>query len=305
MLSISAEEKAKLKGRGFIAAKDGKHFTARIVVPNGILTEEQLTALSDAAKKYGNGKVAMTVRMSIELQGVEYENINELEQAIIACGLSVGGTGPLVRPIVSCKGTVCPHGIMDTHGLGEKLYNRFYLGWHEIKLPAKFKIGIGGCPNNCIKPSLNDIGIMGQRVSEYDQNKCKSCNSCAVVNKCPAKAASSDIDGKPVIDKNICTRCGKCIDLCPFGSFTETKRGFKVFFGGFWGKMQKSGEPIDRVFSEEEVMELIEKALLLFIENGKPGERFARMIDRIGFEAFKEQLLSGNVTDRKESILNR
>ena len=28
-------------------------------------------------------------------------------------------------------------------------------------LPAKFKIGVGGCPNNCVKPTLNDIGIVG------------------------------------------------------------------------------------------------------------------------------------------------
>ncbi len=31
-------------------------------------------------------------------------------------------------------------------------------------LPAKFKIGVGGCPNNCIKPELNDIGVRGNRI---------------------------------------------------------------------------------------------------------------------------------------------
>ena len=30
-----------------------------------------------------------------------------------------------------------------------------------MTLPGKFKIGVGGCPNNCIKPNLNDIGIVG------------------------------------------------------------------------------------------------------------------------------------------------
>ena len=30
-----------------------------------------------------------------------------------------------------------------------------------MALPAKFKIGVGGCPNNCVKPTLNDIGIVG------------------------------------------------------------------------------------------------------------------------------------------------
>ena len=31
-------------------------------------------------------------------------------------------------------------------------------------LPHKFKIAVGGCPNNCVKPDLNDLGIVGQRV---------------------------------------------------------------------------------------------------------------------------------------------
>ena len=38
---------------------------------------------------------------------------------------------------------------------------RFYIGWHGVKLPGKFKIGVGGCPNNCIKPNLNDLGVAG------------------------------------------------------------------------------------------------------------------------------------------------
>ena len=28
----------------------------------------------------------------------------------------------------------------------------------------KFKIAVGGCPNNCVKPDLNDLGIIGQMV---------------------------------------------------------------------------------------------------------------------------------------------
>ena len=36
-----------------------------------------------------------------------------------------------------------------------------------VKLPHKFKIAVGGCPNNCVKPNLNDLGIIGQRVPEF------------------------------------------------------------------------------------------------------------------------------------------
>jgi dissimilatory sulfite reductase (desulfoviridin) alpha/beta subunit len=32
----------------------------------------------------------------------------------------------------------------------------------SVTLPHKFKIGVGGCPNSCVKPSLNDVGIEGR-----------------------------------------------------------------------------------------------------------------------------------------------
>ena len=101
MLKITEEEKKALKGRGIIMTNDGVHFVARVVSSNGVFTAEQLKVLSDAAEKYGNGKIAMTVRLTIEIQGVTYENIEPLVAAVEACGLVTGGPrrggGPLAR----------------------------------------------------------------------------------------------------------------------------------------------------------------------------------------------------------------
>ena len=101
-----------------------------------------------------------------------------------------GGTGSVVRPIVPCKGSVCVHGLADTQAFADRIYNEFYLGWHSVKLPHKFKIGIGGCPNNCVKPGLHDFGIVGQSVPDYDEDSCNACKKCAVVAKCPVHAAT-------------------------------------------------------------------------------------------------------------------
>lgn len=43
--------------------------------------------------------------------------------------------------------------------------------------------------------------------------------------------------------------------------------------------------------TKDEAMDVIEKAILLFRERGLAGERFAVMIDRIGFETVEEALL--------------
>ena len=173
-----------------------------------------------------------------------------------------------------------------------------------MKLPHKFKIGIGGCPNNCVKPGLHDFGIVGQSVPEYDEDCCNACKKCSVVEKCPVHAASTDEDGKLVIDWEKCTNCGKCVGACPFDSVEEKERGFAVYIGGIWGKTQRLGTPIGGIYSEDEVMKLIEKALLLYREQGKTGERFGRSIDRIGVENFIAQLKSDDVLDRKQEILD-
>ena len=95
----------------------------------------------------------------MEVQGIPFEKIDEFRAYIEKEGLTTGGTGSKVRPVVSCKGTTCQYGLIDTFALSEEIHERFYEGYRSVKLPHKFKIAVGGCPNNCVKPDLNDIGI--------------------------------------------------------------------------------------------------------------------------------------------------
>lgn len=161
MLNLTPEEKKALKGRGLILNRDGEHFIARVITVDGTLTSDQMNVLSEAARTYGSGRVALTSRMTVEVQGLTYDNLEPFTQFIGSHGLYTGGTGTRVRPVVPCKGTVCVHGLIDTQALAREIHEVYYKGWYNVTLPHKFKIGIGGCPNNCIKPGLNDFGIMG------------------------------------------------------------------------------------------------------------------------------------------------
>ena len=53
-----------------------------------------------------------------------------------------------------------------------------------------------------------------------------------------------------------------------------------------------NGEHRFLLSSKEEIFDLIEKALLFYMENGQPKERFAKTIERIGFEEVEKELLS-------------
>ena len=157
----------------------------------------------------------MTSRLTMEIQSVPYENIEPLREFLMDAGLETGGTGSKVRPVVSCKGTTCQYGLIDTFAISEEIHERFYKGYHDVKLPHKFKIAVGGCPNNCVKPDLNDLGVIGQRIPEIDMEKCRGCKKCQIVENCPIKIAKLE-NGKLSIDPEACNHCGRCVGKCPF-----------------------------------------------------------------------------------------
>ena len=159
--TLTQDEIKSFKGRGWLLNKGTDTFSARVVTVNGKVSVDQLLAVAEAARKFGSGEVTFTSRQGIEVLGVPAGKTSDFENALAPVGLSVGGTGPRVRPVTSCKGTVCPRGLIDTFALSQKIHERFYVGWHGVALPGKFKIAVGGCPNNCVKPNLNDIGVSG------------------------------------------------------------------------------------------------------------------------------------------------
>jgi len=266
-------------------------FNVRVITRNGKITSDEHRAIAEAADRFGSGEAAMTTRLTIEIQGVKYENIEPLIEFLGEHGLETGGTGPLVRPIVSCKGTTCRFGLIDTYGLSEKIHERFYKGFHEVKLPHKFKIAVGGCPNNCVKPDLNDLGIIGQRVPEHDIEKCRGCKKCQVEAACPVGAAVL-VDGKLKVDTELCNRCGRCKNTCPFGVTSTYVSGYKICIGGRWGKKTAHGIPLSKLFtSEEEILDTIERTILFYRDEGNPGERFADTINRLGFEYVESKIL--------------
>lgn len=302
--AIPSEEIKRVKALGCLQDKRYTDvFNVRVITRNGKLSAEEHRIIAEASERFGSGAVTMTTRLTLEIQGVKYENIQPLIDFLGEHGLSTGGTGSLVRPVVSCKGTTCRFGLIDTFALSEKLHEQFYVGYHGVTLPHKFKIAVGGCPNNCVKPDLNDLGIIGQRVPMPDFSKCRGCKKCQIEENCPIKAAEM-VDGKLSIDPNACNNCGRCKGKCPFGALEEYKEGFKIYIGGRWGKKIAHGIPLTKIFeSEEEVLDVVEKAILLFRDEGITGERFADTVSRLGFDYVNEKLLSDTID--KAAVLQK
>ncbi|MCI5923504.1 MAG: FAD-dependent oxidoreductase [Oscillospiraceae bacterium] len=298
--AVPAEEVTRVKALGFLWDKNSAdRFNGRVITRNGKITAEESAVIAEAARRYGSGEITMTSRLTLEIQGVPFDNIEPLREFLAQAGLETGGTGSKVRPVVSCKGTTCQYGLIDTFALSEEIHERFFKGYSGVKLPHKFKIAVGGCPNNCVKPDLNDLGIIGQRVPEVNLDKCRGCKVCQIEKACPVNAASV-ADGKIVIDESVCNHCGRCLGKCPFKAFEEYTGGYRIYIGGRWGKKVARGRYLEKVFTDrEEVLNIVEKAILLFREQGMTGERFADTVARLGFENVQKQLLADDLLQRK------
>ena len=301
--TLRPEDIKLVKAMGFLNHKGTNKFNGRIITRNGRITNEECQAIADAARLYGDGHMMFTTRLTVEVSGIDYNDIDAFRACVGKAGLETGGTGSKVRPVVSCKGTTCQYGLYDTYALSEEIHNRFYKGYADVSLPHKFKIAVGGCPNNCVKPDLNDLGIVGARVPGYDPEKCKGCKKCQIETSCPIRAAKL-VEGKLVIDPNLCNSCGRCVGKCPFHCNDQGEYGWKVYVGGRWGKRVAHGRMLDKVFTDKaEVLDVVEKAILLFRDQGISGERFADTIERIGFENAQAQLLGSELLERKKEIL--
>ena len=290
-LTVSKEDEKRVKGMGFLNNRGTDLFSARVLTINGKVTAAQHRCMAEAAEKFGSGELLYTTRLSVEIPGIPYEKIDEFRAFIAKENLVTGGTGAKVRPVVSCKGTTCQYGLLDSYAISEEIYKRFYEGYRDIVLPHKFKIAVGGCPNNCVKPNLNDVGIIGQRIPKVDTDICKGCKKCAIEAACPNKVAKV-VDGKITIDETLCRHCGRCVGKCPFHTIEDGTYGYKIYVGGRWGKKVSKGRALSKIFiSREEALDVVEKAILFFRDHGNKGERFAETIERIGFENVEKELI--------------
>lgn len=278
-------EIAVYKGQGFLKQKEGDLFAARMVSRAGHFTAKEVVLLASLAEKYGNGEVTTTSRLSIEIPGIKFEDIEKFKAECDENNLIYGGTGPRVRPISACKGTVCQSGLYDVTSLSQEIFDEFY----GRKLPAKFKITLSGCPNNCAKAQINDIGVVGYRKPKINLDLCVGCGNCQRV--CKEKDVVIE-NRKAVFDKETCVNCGKCIEACKFGAIETDEEGVVLTIGGTFGRRLIIGKRIPKVFAPSEVVPAIAKIIDYYEKNAEGSERFSKVIKRLGEEKVMSDILS-------------
>lgn len=276
---------ATLKKGGFMRQKQKNHFSLRLRVVGGHLTAAQLAKIAEVASTYGNGYVHLTSRQSVEIPFIQLEQIDEVKAALAEGGVEPGVCGPRVRTVTACQGSaVCPSGCIDTYALAQELDARYY----ARELPHKFKFGITGCQNNCLKAEENDLGIKGGMAVSWREADCIHCGVCE--KACRANAITIT-DGRVTVDPAACNYCGRCYKACPTEAW-DVMPGYIVSFGGIFGNTIAQGEPmVPFVTDKAQLLRICDAAIQFFDDNALPGERFKFTLDRVGKEVFQEKMM--------------
>jgi len=274
-----------LKSGGLIKQKEKDLFSLRLRVVGGYIRSDQLVKLSRIANKYGKGYIHLTTRQGVEIPNINFKHFEEVRKELAEVRLDMGSCGQRVRTVTACQGTECSHGLIDCLSLAKEIDRRYFgIGGH----PHKFKIGITGCPNGCVKPQENDLGIMGRLKKGFVKENCTYCGLCAQV--CPVGAIEVDKSNRKIVfNKNKCIGCGDCVYSCPTQAWLRRKEGYSIFVGGKMGKFPKLGVKVfDFVETKDKVFEIIEKTLEFYKKFGKKGERFRNTLDRVGIDKYVE-----------------
>lgn len=70
----------------------------------------------------------------------------------------------------------------------------------------------------------------------------------------------------------------------------DKKIGYCIYLGGCGGKTPHQGIKLSKIFTEDEVLSVVERVVVFYKENAKPRQRFAFLIEEIGKENFLKQI---------------
>lgn len=302
-MSMDINTRQIMKNAYRVTKKRGKT-AIRIRVPGGHLDVKYFDFLKEIAEKYGNGSVHITTRQGFEIPDIDFEMIPEINKIIesILKGMDithdegdVGYPAAGTRNIAACIGNrVCPFANYDTTALAVRLEKAVFPNHRHVK------IAVTGCPNDCIKARMNDFGILGMTVPQYDRDKCISCGACNTNCKKRVTNALKMENFKIVRDHDKCIGCGECVGKCPTRAWMRSEeKYYKLVIMGRTGKKNpRLAEDFIKWVDEASIIKIIQNTydyIEEYIDKDAPNgkEHIGYIVDRTGYHVFKEYALRG------------
>ncbi|MDR3567863.1 MAG: sulfite reductase subunit C [Syntrophobacteraceae bacterium] len=272
----------------------------RIRVPGGHIETRFFALIDEIASRFGNGTAHITTRQGLELPGIDFERIPEINKMIRPLLESLGLDREITddgypsagtRNICACIGNrVCTFANDDTTAMARELERAVYPN------DLHFKIAVSGCPNDCIKAALNDFGILCTVEPVYDASRCIACSACVETCAKAVTGALSLRDFSVLRNRELCIGCGECIRKCPTGATRRSpEKSYRLVIMGRTGrKNPRMAETFLKWADRESIVKIIQNGYAFaqrHIDRSLEKEHVGYIVDRTGFATFKDEVL--------------
>lgn len=144
--------------KGAIIQRDKETYAIVPKMAMGLVDGETLVKIAGVVKKYNIPIIKLTSGQRMALVGIKEQDVEKVWEDL---GMEDGRPiGLCLHYVQACPGTaVCKYGIQPSLTMGAEL-DKLFSGY---ELPAKFKVGVSGCPMNCGEAPVRDLGVYGKR----------------------------------------------------------------------------------------------------------------------------------------------
>lgn len=145
-------------------SQPGKYYVG-VVLPVGRMTSLQARKLAHIARRFGSGRLRLTVWQNVILPDIDQADCDAVRQALREAGLDYSATN-FRAGLVACTGNAgCKFAASNTkrHAMeiAEYLEQRF-------ELDSPINIHVTGCHHSCAQHYIGDIGLIGAKVEVGD-----------------------------------------------------------------------------------------------------------------------------------------
>lgn len=160
--ALNGGEKLITKWYGIYGSRQPGNHMARVVLPGGVVNSSQARRLAKVAEDYGQGKICITTRTSIQFHWLKAPALADMMRDLAKDNLSpFHGCGDVTRNVVACPlAETCQYKRMNVLPYVEKTARELTAMRDLDNLPRKFKINFSGCGAGCGQPFINCIGAI-------------------------------------------------------------------------------------------------------------------------------------------------
>jgi sulfite reductase (NADPH) hemoprotein beta-component len=163
--TITSEEfRAFRLTRGVYGQRQDGEQMLRVKIPMGLVGNRQLHALADVGDRHSRGFGHVTTRQNVQFHFMKMGDAEAAMHRLDEAGLTTReACGNSVRTVTACDlAEVCETAPFDVTPHAEALTRLFLRHPLSASLPRKFKTAFSGCPHDCAKAAIHDLGFVAK-----------------------------------------------------------------------------------------------------------------------------------------------